>query len=155
MEGLPCCPTVRSARPGKEQLPGHAREFTPRRHGAAPAFRLAPCEGIDADSVSTTASPDLRHLPADKLKLDRSLTADVDRDPRAAAIVRHTVALAHDLGLDLVAEGVEDVETAGVLAALGCDVVQGFVFARPMPVDDFLTWLDRPARPPLRPAGTS
>jgi diguanylate cyclase len=54
-----------------------------------------------------------------------------------------------------VAEGVEDVETAGVLAALGCDVVQGFVFARPMPVDDFLTWLDRPARPPLRPAGTS
>jgi diguanylate cyclase len=87
----------------------------------------------------------LRHLPADELKLDRSLTQDVHADPRAAAIVRHTVALAHDLGLDLVAEGVEDVETAGVLAQLGCDVVQGYLLARPMPVDDFRTWLELPA----------
>ena len=54
----------------------------------------------------------LRHLPADELKLDRSLTADVDRDHRAAAIVEHTVALAHALGLRLVAEGVEDAATA-------------------------------------------
>jgi EAL domain-containing protein (putative c-di-GMP-specific phosphodiesterase class I) len=88
----------------------------------------------------------LRGLPADELKLDRSLTSDVAGDPRAAVIVKHTVALAHDLGLDLVAEGVEDAETAAVLADLGCDVIQGYVLARPMPVDDFLVWLDEPAR---------
>jgi diguanylate cyclase len=92
----------------------------------------------------------LRSLPADELKLDRSLTADVVADRRAAVIVKHTVALAHDLGLDLVAEGVEDVETAGVLADLGCDVLQGYLLARPMPVDDFLAWLGRPVRPLLR-----
>ncbi len=92
----------------------------------------------------------LRHLPADELKLDRSLTADVDRDPRAAAIVRHTVALAHDLGLRLVAEGVEDAVTASALRRLGCDVAQGYGIARPMPVDDFLGWLDGPRASPLQ-----
>jgi len=83
----------------------------------------------------------LRHLPADELKLDRSLTADVDHDPRAAAIVQHTVALAHDLGLTMVAEGVEDAATGAALTRLGCDVAQGYAIARPMPVGDFLGWL--------------
>ena len=114
----------------------------------------------------------LRHLPADELKLDRSLTADVDRDHRAAAIVEHTVALAHALGLRLVAEGVEDAATGAALAAprlrrrtpWGCGwsprewrtprraprwprwvrLAQGYAIARPMPVDDFLTWLETP-----------
>jgi diguanylate cyclase (GGDEF)-like protein len=85
----------------------------------------------------------LHRLPADELKLDRSLTADVAADPRAAAIVRHTVALAHDLGLRLVAEGVEDLPMARALADLGCDVAQGYGVARPMPVGDFLRWLRR------------
>ena len=72
-------------------------------------------------------------------------------DPRAAVIVKHTVALAHDLGLSLVAEGVEDDATGLVLRDLGCDIAQGWAIARPMPVDDFLDWLQRPAagsRPP-------
>ncbi|MGY1805870.1 putative bifunctional diguanylate cyclase/phosphodiesterase [Blastococcus sp. SYSU D00669] len=89
----------------------------------------------------------LRHLPADELKLDRTLTADVDRDPRAAAIVEHTVALAHQLGLSLVAEGVEDAGHRAVLAQLGCDVAQGYAIARPMPVGDFLRWLAISAAP--------
>jgi EAL domain-containing protein (putative c-di-GMP-specific phosphodiesterase class I) len=83
----------------------------------------------------------LHRLPADELKLDRSLTAGVQTDPRAAAIVRHTVALAHDLGLSLVAEGVEDLAMAAVLTGLGCDVAQGYGIARPMPVEDFRSWL--------------
>ena len=83
----------------------------------------------------------LHRLPADELKLDRSLTAGVHDDPRAAAIVRHTAALAHDLGLSLVAEGVEDLRMARVLARLGCDVAQGFGVARPMPVADFRRWI--------------
>jgi diguanylate cyclase (GGDEF)-like protein len=83
-------------------------------------------------------------LPADELKLDRSLIQDVGRDPRAAAIVRHTVALAHDLGLTLVAEGVEDAEAGAVLAWLGCDTAQGYVIARPMPVEASVRWLRAP-----------
>jgi diguanylate cyclase (GGDEF)-like protein len=97
----------------------------------------------------------LRHLPADELKLDRSLTADVGTDHRAAAIVEHTVALAHALGLRLVAEGVEDDATGAALAQLGCDIAQGYAIARPMPVADFLRWLEHPVRPLLDPTRTA
>jgi predicted signal transduction protein with EAL and GGDEF domain len=106
--------------------------------------RLGVRTSIDDYGTGYSSLAYLRHLPADELKLDRSLTADVDADPRAAAIVRHTVALAHELGLSLVAEGVEDAATAAVLADLGCDVAQGYAIARPMPVPEFLTWLATP-----------
>jgi diguanylate cyclase (GGDEF)-like protein len=106
--------------------------------------RLGIRTSIDDYGTGYSSLAYLRHLPADELKLDRSLTADVDGDARAAAIVRHTVALAHELGLSLVAEGVEDAATAAVLAGLGCDVAQGYAIARPMPVADFLTWLAIP-----------
>ncbi|SOE02888.1 putative bifunctional diguanylate cyclase/phosphodiesterase [Blastococcus haudaquaticus] len=89
----------------------------------------------------------LRHLPADELKLDRSLTADVGSDSRAGAIVEHTAALAHALGLRLVAEGVEDDATGEALRRLGCDIAQGYAIARPMPVPEFLDWLARSRRP--------
>jgi EAL domain-containing protein (putative c-di-GMP-specific phosphodiesterase class I) len=105
--------------------------------------RLGVRTSIDDYGTGYSSLAYLRHLPADELKLDRSLTLDVDTDPRAAAIVRHTVALAHDLGLSLVAEGVEGAATADALRALGCDVAQGFAIARPMPVEAFLTWLAR------------
>jgi diguanylate cyclase len=106
--------------------------------------RLGVRTSIDDYGTGYSSLAYLRHLPADELKLDRSLTADVDTDPRAAAIVEHTVALAHALGLRLVAEGVEDVVTGSVLAELGCDVAQGYAIARPMPVDAFLDWLATP-----------
>jgi EAL domain-containing protein (putative c-di-GMP-specific phosphodiesterase class I) len=58
--------------------------------------------------------------------------------------VQHTVALAHALGLRLVAEGIEDAATGRALARLGCDIAQGYAIARPMPVDAFLAWLVTP-----------
>jgi diguanylate cyclase (GGDEF)-like protein len=103
--------------------------------------RLGVRTSIDDYGTGYSSLAYLRHLPADELKLDRSLTADVDRDERAAAIVRHTAALAHDLGLSLVAEGVEDLATGRRLADLGCDVAQGYAIARPMPLAAFLRWL--------------
>jgi diguanylate cyclase (GGDEF)-like protein len=106
--------------------------------------RLGVTTSIDDYGTGYSSLAYLRHLPADELKLDRSLTADVGSDHRAAAIVEHTVALAHALGLRLVAEGVEDDATGAVLARLGCDVAQGYAIARPMPVDDFLHWLVTP-----------
>jgi diguanylate cyclase (GGDEF)-like protein len=83
----------------------------------------------------------LRDLPVDELKLDRGLIRSVVGDDRAAAIVRHTVELGHDLGVRLVAEGVEDGATADLLASLGCDVGQGYHLATPMPLDSLLGWL--------------
>jgi diguanylate cyclase (GGDEF)-like protein len=75
----------------------------------------------------------LRDLPSlQGLKLDRSFVTDLVRDRRRRAIVASTVALAADLGLDLVAEGVEDEATREALAALGCPQAQGFLFARPV-----------------------
>src|SRR3712207_6467639 len=109
--------------------------------------RLGVRTSIDDYGTGYSSLAYLRHLPADELKLDRSLTHDVGTDLRAAAIVGHTVALVHELGLSLVAEGVEDDATGLVLRDLGCDVAQGYAIARPMPVEDFLLWLRRPVRP--------
>jgi diguanylate cyclase (GGDEF)-like protein len=106
--------------------------------------RLGVRTSIDDYGTGYSSLAYLRHLPADELKLDRSLTFDVGTDRHAAAIVEHTVALAHALGLRLVAEGVEDAATGAVLAELGCDVAQGYAIARPMPVDAFLEWLVTP-----------
>jgi EAL domain-containing protein (putative c-di-GMP-specific phosphodiesterase class I) len=108
--------------------------------------RLGVRTSIDDYGTGYSSLAYLRHLPADELKLDRSLTFDVGTDPRAASIVEHTVALAHALGLRLVAEGVEDATAGRALARLGCDIAQGFAIARPMPVDDFLSWLVTPRR---------
>jgi diguanylate cyclase len=110
--------------------------------------RLGVRTSIDDYGTGYSSLAYLRHLPADELKLDRSLTADVHQDRRAASIVEHTVALAHDLGLRLVVEGVEDAAAGAALARLGCDIAQGFAIARPMPVEDFLQWLVTP-RPRL------
>jgi diguanylate cyclase (GGDEF)-like protein len=84
----------------------------------------------------------LRELPIDELKLDRSFVQPMADDPRAAAIVRSTIALAHSLGMRLVAEGVENEVTAGHLAVSGCDVSQGFYFSRALPANELEEWLD-------------
>ena len=63
---------------------------------------------------------------------------DIESD---AAIVRSTIELAHSLGLNVVAEGVEDQPTMQLLAALGCDTVQGYHLSRPLPPSDFERWL--------------
>ncbi|MDP9219172.1 MAG: EAL domain-containing protein, partial [Actinomycetota bacterium] len=85
----------------------------------------------------------LRELPIDQLKLDRSFVLPMSEDPRAAAIVRSTIDLAHSLGMTLVAEGVEDEVTAGQLALSGCDESQGFYFSRALPAADLEQWLDQ------------
>jgi EAL domain-containing protein (putative c-di-GMP-specific phosphodiesterase class I) len=83
----------------------------------------------------------LRQLAVDELKLDRTFTCGLGTDPEATAIARHTVDLAHALGLRLVAEGIETTDAEELLAQLGCDIGQGFHIARPMTTVDFLGWL--------------
>ena len=87
----------------------------------------------------------LRHLPADRLKIDRSFVTDVGTDDDARTIVGSTITMGHALGLDLVAEGVETARTAAVLGELGCDYAQGYHFSRPLPAAQMTEWLHRHA----------
>jgi diguanylate cyclase (GGDEF)-like protein/PAS domain S-box-containing protein len=77
----------------------------------------------------------LKKLPVDELKIDRSFVSDMRGDASDRAIVRSTIDLAHNLGLRVVAEGVEDAETWQLLSELGCDEAQGYHLGRPSPAD--------------------
>ena len=83
----------------------------------------------------------LKRLPLEKLKIDRSFVRDVLTDPNAAAIAKTIVALAHALGLDVLAEGVEIAEQRDFLAANGCHWYQGYFFSRPLPLAGFEEFL--------------
>jgi diguanylate cyclase len=85
----------------------------------------------------------LARLPVSELKIDRSFVACMTTDPGRAAIVRSTIHLAHDLGLNVVAEGIEYEEQWDSLAALGCDEAQGYLLARPAPAHELEELLDR------------
>jgi diguanylate cyclase (GGDEF)-like protein len=82
----------------------------------------------------------LRQLPAEELKIDRSFVMDLEHSADARAVVDAVVKLAHALGLKVVAEGVENQRQQQILAALGCDELQGFLFARPMTARALLLW---------------
>lgn len=87
----------------------------------------------------------LKRLPIDVLKIDRSFVRDVATDPRDAAIVSGIVQLAHALGLEVVAEGVEETDQFVVLTQTGCDVMQGFLFGKPQPAAEAARLLSIPA----------
>ncbi len=95
---------------------------------------------IDDYGTGYSSLARLRELPVNELKLDRSFLTGIGRDPRATAIVRSTVELAHSLGLKLVAEGIETEEDRTILRELSCDIGQGYHIARPMPGQDLLEW---------------
>jgi diguanylate cyclase (GGDEF)-like protein len=83
----------------------------------------------------------LKRLPVDQLKIDRSFVFNMTSDDQDEIIVQSTIDLAHNLGLTVVAEGVETVETLNRLRQLGCDSVQGFVISRPLPPEQIVVWL--------------
>jgi EAL domain-containing protein (putative c-di-GMP-specific phosphodiesterase class I) len=87
----------------------------------------------------------LKRLPVNELKIDKSFVMTMDRDPADRAIVASTAALGRSLGLRVVAEGVESRASASVLAAIGCDLAQGFYYSPPVPADQ-LPALVRAAR---------
>jgi diguanylate cyclase (GGDEF)-like protein len=83
----------------------------------------------------------LKRLPVDELKIDKSFVMSMESDLQDAKIVRSTVDLAHNLGLTVVAEGVENAKSWKLLAGLSCDEAQGYFIARPMPASQFITWV--------------
>ena len=102
-----------------------------------PGWRLA----VDDFGTGYSSLAYLRELPVDELKLDRSFVTHLRTDPRAATIVRNTIRLSHELGMVVVAEGIEDARVQQNLAEWGCDLGQGYHIARPTGADVFSAWL--------------
>ncbi len=113
---------------------------------SAMGFKLS----IDDFGTGYSSLAYLKRLPVDELKIDQSFVRNMQTDADDAMIVRSTIDLAHNLGIEVVAEGVENVEVWNMLRELRCDQAQGYYMGRPMPVEDFAAWsagwgLRRPA----------
>jgi len=85
----------------------------------------------------------LRAMPLDRVKLDPSLTSDIDVSDRARIIVQAVIQLIKGVECEIVAEAVETTAQADMLRAMGCDTIQGYVFAAPMMEDEFLEWTNK------------
>lgn len=108
----------------------------------AEIHRLGVRIAIDDFGTGYSSLAHLRRLDPDELKIDRSFVMNMLTDRDDALIVRSTIRLAHDLGLVVTAEGIENVETMTALKDMGCDVGQGFGIARPLAADKFLGWIN-------------
>jgi diguanylate cyclase (GGDEF)-like protein len=99
--------------------------------------------GVSIDDFGTGFSSlaHLRHLPVSELKIDKSFVMGMCRAEGDTAIVRSTNELGHNLGLLVVAEGVEDQETLDLLGSFGCDAAQGYFIGRPMTAGDLTVWM--------------
>ncbi len=99
--------------------------------------------GIALDDFGTGYSSliYLTNLPANVLKLDRGFISTLSHDPRQRSIVERIIALAHILNFSVVAEGVEEFQQMELLAEMGCDLVQGYLFSPPIPAADFENFL--------------
>lgn len=108
--------------------------------------------GLSIDDYGTGYSSlsFLRGLPLDELKIDKSFVQHMDKDTNDEVIVRSTVDLAHNLGLKVVAEGVETKDVLEKLGAIGCDSIQGYYISKPLATEAFDAWLKQS---PYRPAG--
>src|SRR5205807_13903 len=95
----------------------------------------------------------LKRLPVDEVKIDKSFVLNMQHDENDAVIVRSIIDLAGNLGLRVVAEGVETTSTWDALRDMGCDIAQGYVISRPLPADQFDAWLETVTPTPLKIAG--
>lgn len=95
---------------------------------------------VDDFGIGQSSLAYIRDLPVHGIKIDKSFLLDFDQ-PRNAAIVSSAIDLGRNLKLNVIAEGVEDAETLGVLRELGCDAAQGYYFSRPAPVETITSWL--------------
>jgi len=101
---------------------------------------------IDDFGAGYTSLGQLKNLPVDELKIDKSFVMNMHNDPSDALIVHSIIDLGHNLGLSIIAEGVETAAALTDLAAFGCDVAQGYFLCRPVTATSFDRWLA--ARPP-------
>ncbi|MFD1382118.1 putative bifunctional diguanylate cyclase/phosphodiesterase [Rhodanobacter aciditrophus] len=101
-------------------------------------FRLS----IDDFGTGYSSLGYLKRLPVNELKVDQSFVFGMIENPNDKVIVRSTIDLAHNLGLDVVAEGVETEDMYHALCELGCEEAQGYLISRPIPLSEFAQWRD-------------
>ncbi|WP_170840079.1 putative bifunctional diguanylate cyclase/phosphodiesterase [Halomonas daqiaonensis] len=101
------------------------------------------CISVDDFGTGYSSLSYMSEFPVDEVKIDMSFVGDMLINDRHFLIVRSTIALAHELGLIVTAEGVEDRETLRALIAMNCDTIQGFYLSRPLAEEDLLVFLDR------------
>ncbi|MFN8579725.1 MAG: EAL domain-containing protein [Gemmatimonadaceae bacterium] len=104
---------------------------------------------IDDFGTGYSSLSHLQYFPVDELKIDRTFVSRINDGEREASFIRTMIALARSLGIEVVAEGIEEEAQHESLASLGCDVGQGYLFSRPMSVGDLKIYLARRS-----PAGT-
>lgn len=97
----------------------------------------------------------LKRIPAQELKIDKAFVQSLGEQSRDALLVKSTIDLAHSLGMQVTAEGVEDEPTFAALAAMGCDHIQGYLIGKPMPEAEFLRTVMEAARQSPRQAAAS
>ncbi|WP_447556328.1 putative bifunctional diguanylate cyclase/phosphodiesterase [Vreelandella sp. EE22] len=104
--------------------------------------RLGLSIAIDDYGTGYSSLAQIKRLPVNELKIDKSFVLALDTQADDVTIVRSTIEMGHSLGLRLVAEGVENRASAELLSKLGCDYLQGYWIAKPMPSDALTGWLD-------------
>ena len=105
---------------------------------------------VDDFGVGYSSLAYLRRLPVSELKIDRSFVTNLLLEDQDEVIVKSIIDLGHNLGLQVVAEGVESTDTLAHLRTMGCDIAQGFGICRPVPFDQLLSWLESTSLPVRR-----
>jgi EAL domain-containing protein (putative c-di-GMP-specific phosphodiesterase class I) len=100
-------------------------------------FRLA----LDDFGTGYSAMSYLKKFHIDYLKIDHSFVRDLETDPNDRAITEAIIVMAHKLGLKTIAEGVETEQQKAILTEVECDYLQGYLFAKPMPIEEFLSFV--------------
>jgi EAL domain-containing protein (putative c-di-GMP-specific phosphodiesterase class I) len=116
--------------------PVRAQQTLERLHGMG-------CDlSIDDFGTGYSSLAYLKRLPVDELKIDKSFVLNMVNDVGDAKIVRSTIDLGHNMGLRVVAEGIESEAAWDILAEMGCDQGQGYYMSRPIPADQLAGWVE-------------
>jgi diguanylate cyclase (GGDEF)-like protein len=104
---------------------------------------------IDDFGTGYSSLSHLARMPVHEVKIDRSFVQGLESDPEFAPLVRSAIDMGHSLGLKVVAEGIETEQSAARLRNFGCDIGQGYLYAKPMPLAAFEAWLEGRERVPV------
>jgi diguanylate cyclase len=97
---------------------------------------------IDDFGTGYSSLAHLKRLPVDEVKIDRSFIKELEARSDDDLIVRSTINLGHAMNLKVVAEGVEVISSWDALGRLGCDLIQGYFISKPLPVQEFTSWME-------------